>query len=182
MSLAQKGSKDKLDMSTKMNQIYFEDKKVIQQLELTNNIDDKEISVVHSRDANESKEQDIYKSIAQKYEETESKKDIIRKIKNWFLFKRNKAVFLNHLSLKIHNCFAMEKLNIPLHRAEIFILVLSKWQCMITYKSYIRLKEGKINSKAFTDEQYKLFFNNNIRDKIMDKFKNDFTVMKMFFD
>lgn len=117
MSLAQKGSKDKLDMSTKMNQIYFEDKKVIQQLELTNNIDDKEISVVHSRDANESKEQDIYKSIAQKYEETESKKDIIRKIKNWFLFKRNKAVFLNHLSLKIHNCFAMEKLNIPLHRA-----------------------------------------------------------------
>jgi hypothetical protein len=36
MSLAQKASKDKLDMSTKMNQIYFEDKKVIQQLELTN--------------------------------------------------------------------------------------------------------------------------------------------------
>lgn len=53
---------------------------------------------------------------------------------------------------------------------------------MITYKSYIRLKEGKINSKAFTEEQYKLFVNNNIRDKIMDKFKNDFTVMKMFFD
>ena len=24
--------------------------------------------------------------------------------------------------------------------------------------------------------------NNNIRDKIMEKFKNDFTVMKMFFD
>lgn len=37
MSLAQKGSKDKLDMSTKMNAIYFEDKKVIQQIELTNN-------------------------------------------------------------------------------------------------------------------------------------------------
>jgi len=45
----------------------------------------------------------------------------------------------------------MDKLNIPLHKAEIFILVLSKWQCMITYKSYIRLKEGKINSKAFTE-------------------------------
>jgi len=27
-----------------------------------------------------------------------------------------------------------------------------------------------------------LFVNNNIRDKIMEKFKNDFTVMKMFFD
>lgn len=38
---------------------------------------------------------------------------------------------------------------------------------MITYKSYIRLKEGKINSTAFTEEQYKLFVNNNIRDKIM---------------
>jgi len=34
------------------------------------------------------------------------KKATIRKIKNWFLFKRNKAVFLNHLSLKIHNLFA----------------------------------------------------------------------------
>jgi hypothetical protein len=76
----------------------------------------------------------------------------------------------------------MDKLNIPLHKAEIFILVLSKWQCMITYKSYIRLKEGKINSKAFTEEQYKLFINNSIREKIMEKFKNDFTVMKMFFD
>jgi hypothetical protein len=71
MSLAQKSSKDKLDMSTKMNQIYFEDKKVIQQIELVNQTaEEKEISVVHSRDANESKEQDIYKSIAQKYEET----------------------------------------------------------------------------------------------------------------
>lgn len=182
MSLAQKSAKDKLEMSTKMNAIYFEDKKVIQQMEMTNVTDDKEISVVQSRDANESKEQDIYKSIAQKYEETENKKEIIRKIKNWFLFKRNKAVFLNHLSLKIHNCFALDKLSIPLNKAEIFILVLSKWQCMITYKSYIRLKEGKINSKAFSEEQYRLFVNNNIRDKIMEKFKNDFTVMKMFFD
>ncbi len=39
--MAKKSSKDNLDMSTKMNQIYFEDKKVIQQIELTNNIDDK---------------------------------------------------------------------------------------------------------------------------------------------
>ena len=54
-------------MSTKMNAIYFEDKKVIQQMEMTNVTEDKEISVVQSRDANESKEQDIYKSIAQKY-------------------------------------------------------------------------------------------------------------------
>lgn len=37
MNLAQKASKNKLDMSTKMNEIYFEDKKVIQQIELTNN-------------------------------------------------------------------------------------------------------------------------------------------------
>lgn len=32
MSLAQKGTTNKLDMSTRMNQIYFEDKKVIQQI------------------------------------------------------------------------------------------------------------------------------------------------------
>jgi hypothetical protein len=48
MSLAQKSSRDKLDMSTKMNEIYFEDKKVIQQIELTNNTEEKCISVINS--------------------------------------------------------------------------------------------------------------------------------------
>ena len=124
----------------------------------------------------------MYRQIANKHEQSEVKKAIIRRIKNWFLFKRNKAVFLNHLSLKIHNCFALDKLDIPLSKAEIFILVLSKWQCMITYKSYIRLKEGKINSKAFTEQEYELFVKSPLREKIMEKFKNDFTVMKMFFE
>ena len=41
MSLAQKSAKDKLEMSTKMNAIYFEDKKVIQQIEMINNNEDK---------------------------------------------------------------------------------------------------------------------------------------------
>jgi hypothetical protein len=39
MSLAEKVTKNKLEMSTKLNQIYFEDKKVVQQMELTNNED-----------------------------------------------------------------------------------------------------------------------------------------------
>lgn len=98
------------------------------------------------------------------------------------MFKRNKAVFLNHISLKIHSCFAMNKLDITLNKAEIFILVLSKWQCMITYKSYIRLKEGKVNSKAFTEEEFSYFIKSPLKEKILEKFKNDFTVMKMFFD
>jgi hypothetical protein len=58
-------------------------------------------------------------------------------------------------------------MKIPLWKAEVFILVLSKWQCMITYKSYIRLKEGKINSKAYTEDEYQLFINSSLRDKIM---------------
>lgn len=95
---------------------------------------------VNGASSNTSGDKDVYKNIAQRHEQSEAKKAIIRRIKNWFLFKRNKAVFLNHLSLKIHNCFALDKLDIPLSKAEIFILVLSKWQCMITYKSYIRLK------------------------------------------
>lgn len=89
---------------------------------------------------------------------------------------------MNHLSLKIHNCYASEKLDVPLNNAEIYILVLSKWQCMITYKSYVRLKEGKINSKAFTEDEYQLFIKSPLKDKILEKFRNDFTVMKMFFD
>ena len=34
---------------------------------------------------------------------------------------------------------------------------------MITYKSYIRLKEGKVNSKAFTDDEYILFVKSSLR-------------------
>ena len=75
---------------------------------------DEEKSSVTTENSNGDK--DVYKNIAQKHEQTEIKKAIIRRIKNWFLFKRNKAVFLNHLSLKIHNCFALDKLDIPLQR------------------------------------------------------------------
>lgn len=156
-------------MSTKMNQIYFQDKKVIEQIEVVNqnySIEEESTNQPQS-EASKSEDKDFYKSIANKHEQAEHKKTIIRNIKNWFLFKRNKAVFLNHLSLKIHNCFASEKLEIPLSKAEIYILVLSKWQCMITYKSYIRLKEGKINSKAFSEEDYQLFMKSPLKDKIL---------------
>ena len=44
------------------------------------------------------------------------------------------------------------------------------------------MKEGKINSKEFTEEEFALFIKTPLRDKILEKFKNDFTVMKMFFD
>lgn len=89
-------------MSTKMNEIYFHDKKVIEQIEVTGGEIEEEKNTAESSVG----EKDVYKNIAQKHEQTEVKKSIIRRIKNWFLFKRNKAVFLNHLSLKIHNCFA----------------------------------------------------------------------------
>lgn len=165
MQLAQQGAKNKLEMSTKMNEIYFKDKKVIEQIEVANtecNMDE-EASTGSESAGGGGGSSDPYREIAKKHEQTEVKKAIIRRIKNWFLFKRNKAVFLNHLSLKIHNCFALEKLEIPLSKAEIFILVLSKWQCMITYKSYIRLKEGKVNSKAFTEQEYELFVKSPLR-------------------
>lgn len=34
MQIAEKGAKNKLEMSTKMNEIYFKDKKVIEQIEV----------------------------------------------------------------------------------------------------------------------------------------------------
>ena len=52
-------------------------------------------------------------------------------------------------------------------KAEMFILVLSKWQCMITYKSYTRLKEGKVNSKDFSEDEYQLFMRTPLRDKLL---------------
>lgn len=37
MQIAEKGAKNKLEMSTKMNEIYFKDKKVIEQIEVAAN-------------------------------------------------------------------------------------------------------------------------------------------------
>jgi hypothetical protein len=73
MKRAELFSKDKLEMSQKMNQIYFEDKKIIQEIEITKQDDKKEktlSTIIASTEANESKDQDLYKSIAQKYEQT----------------------------------------------------------------------------------------------------------------
>lgn len=36
MQIAEQSAKNKLEMSTKMNQIYFQDKKVIEQMEVVN--------------------------------------------------------------------------------------------------------------------------------------------------
>ena len=36
MQIAEQSAKNKLDMSTRMNQIYFQDKKVIEQIEVVN--------------------------------------------------------------------------------------------------------------------------------------------------
>ena len=57
-----------------------------------------------------SQEKDAYKIIASKHEKIEVKKAIISRIKNWFIFKRNKAVFLNHIALKIHSCYNLQLL------------------------------------------------------------------------
>jgi hypothetical protein len=105
MQIAEKVTKNKLEMSTKINEVYFQDKKVIEQVEIAQG-DMEEEKSLNTNDG-ESGEKDYYKNAAQKHEQSEIKKAIIRRIKNWFLFKRNKAVFLNHLSLKIHHCFAM---------------------------------------------------------------------------
>ena len=110
-----------------------------------------------------SQEKDAYKIIASKHQKIEVKKAIVSRIKNWFIFKRNKAVFLNHIALKIHSCFELNVLEMDLIKAEMFILVLSKWQCMITYKSYTRLKEGKVNSKDFSEDEYQLFMRTPFR-------------------
>lgn len=80
------------------------------------------------------------------------RKNMIRKIRNWLIVRRNKAVFLNHLILKIHNCLSNKTLPLPPPLAEVYMLVLSKWQCMLTYKAYSRLADGKINTASFNEK------------------------------
>ena len=50
------------------------------------------------------------------------------------------------------------------------ILVLSKWQCILAEESYFELKEGKIKSNEFSQEEFELFLNSPFRDKILKKF------------
>ena len=76
MRIAETVSSNKLEMSTRMNEIYFQDKKVLQRIELTKGQQqemNQKPGVV-----NEPQEKDVFKSIAKKYEQNEGRKNIIR--------------------------------------------------------------------------------------------------------
>jgi glutamine synthetase adenylyltransferase len=73
--------------------------------EITEKVTEKEKEKDGNKEEQEIKEKekdDLFKSIAQKHDTAEKRKAIIKNITNYFLSKRNKAVFVNHLSLKIY--------------------------------------------------------------------------------
>lgn len=110
----------------------------------------------------------MYKSIVQKHGAKEKIKSAIKKITNYFLFKRNKAVFINHISIKLYECFDEGSLKVTLETAERILFVLSKYQCAIIFRSFIKLKEGKsLNYELFTEEQFKAFLESPFKVKIM---------------
>lgn len=70
-----------------------------------------------------------------------------------------------------------------LENAERILFVLSKYQCAIIFRSFIRLKEGKIGDcSLFTEEEFKLFLESPFKNKIIENLKNDFNIMKMFLE
>ncbi len=71
----------------------------------------------------------------------------------------------------------------PIQDAEIVLFVLSKYQCGIIYKCYMRLNEGKLlDCKKFTLEEFQLFLESPLKGKVLENFMNDFKVMKLFLD
>jgi hypothetical protein len=116
MQMAEKMCKSTLNMSRTVNKMYFEEHKVVQKVELntqeekkveeiTEKVTEKEKEKDGNKEEQEIKEKekdDLFKSIAQKHDTAEKRKAIIKNITNYFLSKRNKAVFVNHLSLKIY--------------------------------------------------------------------------------
>lgn len=73
MQIAEQISKNKLEMSTKMNQIYFEDKKIIEQLEIPNpneSVMEDEGASMNTKSKTSTGGDDVYLSIANKHEQT----------------------------------------------------------------------------------------------------------------
>lgn len=118
-----------------------------------------------------------------KHDAKEKIKLAIKNITGYFLFKRNKAVFINHISIKLYECFDEGSLKVSLENAERILFVLSKYQCAIIFKSFIRLKEGKLGDcTLFSEEEFKSFHESPFKNKIMENLKNDFNIMKMFLE
>ena len=156
MKVVDQFPKNSIIGSHKANEMYFNENKVVENVELDES-EKQKVQEVTAEEANkqvkEEEQEDMYKTIVEKHEAKEKVKAAMKKIMNYFLFKRNKAVFINHISIKLYECFEEGSIKINLETAERILLVLSKYQCAIIFTSYIKLKEGKLmDCKVFTEE------------------------------
>ena len=184
--------KDNFLMKYKLvNQIYFKRNRVLRSayecekmLEFNNNfiLENKKIEEIVEIE----KKKEIGENIEKLLDE-QKKQILIKKMVNdvceWVIHRRNKAVFYNILSLNFFDIVMNEKLLIEKALYFRIIFIFFKYQMMILYKLYVKLKSGQCEKfKKFSKNYWVVFLNSNERNLLYNFIKNDLTVIKMFFN
>lgn len=179
-----------------LNQVYFEKNLVVTNPFTCTNKKEKNLEFESGYEfADESKNEEHSPKIENELEERmmqeilneQKKKEIemtkILEICRYFLFKRNKAIYLNFICLQLIDLIAGKKLMIKTELYFRFIFIMMKYQMMIFYKNYIRLKKGETDKfKYFTHIDFQRFKDNQLKNNLFQLFSDDFTIIKSFFD
>ncbi|EAS06587.2 Serine/Threonine kinase domain protein (macronuclear) [Tetrahymena thermophila SB210] len=126
---------------------------------------------------------DQYMSKFEQYTQEDQKKKIIQEIGQWVLHRRNKAVFLNAITIKFYDLFDQQIIVMNMQSFYRVMFLLSKYQTMIIYRIQQRLKTKVLEkSKKFTQEQWKVFVKSKERLQLLNFIEKDFEVIKQFFE
>ncbi|KAL4430276.1 hypothetical protein ABPG74_019435 [Tetrahymena malaccensis] len=126
---------------------------------------------------------DQYMSKFEQYTQEDQKKKIIQEIGQWVLHRRNKAVFLNAITIKFYDFFDQQIIVMNMQSFYRVMFLLSKYQTMIIYRIQQRLKTKVLEkSKKFTQEQWKVFVKSKERLQLLNFIEKDFEVIKQFFE
>lgn len=179
-----------------LNQVYFEKNLVVTNPFTCINTNEKDLRLANENDFEEETKNEVHSpKIENEVEElmvqeilNEQKRREIEMAKilevcRYFLFKRNKAVYLNFICLRLIDLIAGKKLMIKTELYFRFVFIMMKYQMMIIYKNYIRLKKGETDSyKYFSQIDFQLFKEHQLKNNLFQLLSDDFTIIKSFFD
>lgn len=107
---------------------------------------------------------------------------MITKLIDWILYKRNKMIFVNNLACQFYDLVFQKKVYVKTHLFYRFLFVVFKYQKMILYKLYIRIKQGNCEKyDLFKKEVWEMFTESEKRTIIYKFIKNDLVVVEQFF-
>ncbi|EGR33011.1 protein kinase domain protein [Ichthyophthirius multifiliis] len=129
------------------------------------------------------KTKEKYSQIFSQYNNIQETKKIIRKIGSWILHRRNKAVFLNNITVKLYDFYDNKVFMFDKIIFYKIMFVLSKYQTMIIYKINQRLKTKLLEkNNKFSQDEWKVFVKSNERGVLQNFVQKDLDVIKLFFE